>query len=240
MNNTEEISALNARVEVLEQDLADKKRTSIRARRVFKSLVGVGAVVAILGATVAIAGPAVSLTCSPEDEIQLFCFNPQEPALASEVNHNFLKVKEWVENKVGDVDANIDNVTITGNLSVAGDVASTGGYLSAQNWQTHTGSIPVNGTWQNVIPLQPGVGKTYLIFGGMENSTHHSGFFLAIAGSGHVDDHFVSIIHSAPGWNGAMTEDDIRWSGNFIQMKYDDAGTYSTYDYYFTVTSTSP
>ncbi|MCP4680484.1 MAG: hypothetical protein GY854_34375 [Deltaproteobacteria bacterium] len=49
----------------------------------------------------------------------LFCFSEQSPVLASEVNHNFGQLRDWIVEKTGDVGD--PNVTIAGNLTVAGD-----------------------------------------------------------------------------------------------------------------------
>jgi transposase-like protein len=45
-----------------------------------------------------------------------FCFAPNTPAKAVEVNHNFNQVVEWIETKVGDV--NDSDVTVNGTMTV--------------------------------------------------------------------------------------------------------------------------
>ncbi|MCP4674444.1 MAG: hypothetical protein GY854_02785 [Deltaproteobacteria bacterium] len=209
---------------------------------------------ATLGATVAIAGPDVSLTCTVQDELQLFCFNPQEPAMAGEVNHNFLKVKEWMESKVGDVDANIDDVNITGDLSVNGNVTSdlsvngnvisTGGYLEAMNLKTLTGSFAANGTWSNAFELTHG--RTYLIFGTIGLSDHNKGSFVALAGKTHheflTNDHALTVISSIAGSGDAITDSNIRWENNssFVELNFPTDAPYPNYHYNVTIISSSP
>lgn len=50
-----------------------------------------------------------------------FCFFANTPAKASEINHNFDQLAEWIEQKVGTVGEK--NVSVSGDLSVAGDVS---------------------------------------------------------------------------------------------------------------------
>ncbi len=249
MDKLEESRALVARIEVLEQTLASKTRNGNRSRRVVRSLVGIGVLGAILVATVAVAGPDVSLVCSAQDELELFCFNPQEPAMASEVTHNFLKVKEWMERKVGDVDSNVDNVNITGNLSVDGNIASTagnlsvdgniastGGYLQAENLQTRVGNFTADGAWHNTFELP--TSKTHLIFGTTYAGDHSGGSFVALAGP--VQGNYsLTVISSTPGWSGAMTDSNIQWNGTWLAFNYND-GSYGQYTYRITVISSAP
>ena len=55
---------------------------------------------AVLAALVGTAASAASGACP---NVMPFCFNPDEPALASQVNMNFAQLKEWLESKVGTV-----------------------------------------------------------------------------------------------------------------------------------------
>ncbi len=87
-----------------------------------------------------------------------FCFAPNQPAVATQVNHNFAQLKEWLEAKVGPVGSAVSVAApsaFTGNVSVTGagtfsstvsaptlsatGTASVGGLLTA-------GSITVGGS----------------------------------------------------------------------------------------------
>lgn len=81
-----ELDALRARLEAMER--AQRARA-----RVGRWLVGVVALTT--AATVAYAASPVCANGIP------FCFQPDEPALASEVNTNFAQLKTWLESKVG-------------------------------------------------------------------------------------------------------------------------------------------
>ncbi|MDD9945083.1 MAG: hypothetical protein OXU20_28840 [Myxococcales bacterium] len=70
-----------------------------------------------LAATAGVAlaqGMLVKLDCPGG---QLICFGAGEPALASDINHNFAQLKAWIENKAGGVDSS--------DLTVSGDILST-------------------------------------------------------------------------------------------------------------------
>jgi len=49
-----------------------------------------------------------------------FCFIPGVPAKASEVNHNFAQIKEWTEQKVGEVGS--ADVDVTGTLTAKSSI----------------------------------------------------------------------------------------------------------------------
>lgn len=74
----------------------------------------------------------------------LWVFDPDSPALASEVNDNFAQLRTWLRNKVG-TDLNSGNVAIPGNLSVGGSVSF--GTLSVGTLAVtgSVGNLPVNG-----------------------------------------------------------------------------------------------
>lgn len=106
----DELNALRARTAELElareQALAGK-----RALRNY-GLVAAG-VVALLGSSAAIAANGNCPNGLP------FCFAADTPAQASQVNHNFSQVKEWLEAKVGTVGT---AVSATGAVSVSGTI----------------------------------------------------------------------------------------------------------------------
>ncbi len=78
---------------------------------------------------------------------QLITFNPDAPALASEVNQNFTQLRSWIEQKVGTVGssvvtlstplagAQLENLTVTGGKLADGTITSVkivdGGVTSA-------------------------------------------------------------------------------------------------------------
>lgn len=87
----QEVEQLRQRLAELEQERHAERRARQALRR--RSL---------LVAAVAVAGVAgVALASSPCANGLPFCFAPNEPALASEVNANFAALKTWLEAKVG-------------------------------------------------------------------------------------------------------------------------------------------
>lgn len=75
-----------------------------------------------------------------------FCFVEDTPVLASQVNHDFAQLKEWIEAKVGTVGTGVNisgPATITGALT-AGSV-STGGSVSAASVTT-SGAATIGGS----------------------------------------------------------------------------------------------
>jgi hypothetical protein len=87
----------------------------------------------ILGTAAAVAGPADIIQCTDND--YFFCFSPNTPAKASEVNHNFAQMADWVEKAVGPIDAPALDSTVAGtttvNGSLAAESADVAGTLSA-------------------------------------------------------------------------------------------------------------
>ncbi len=75
-----------------------------------------------------------------------FCFAADTPVLASQVNHDFAQLKEWIEAKVGTVGTGVNitgPATVTGALT-AGSV-STGGTVSAASLTT-SGAATIGGS----------------------------------------------------------------------------------------------
>ncbi len=112
---TDSLIEICRRLEALEE----RERRRAASRKRLASAIGGMAVATLLVATVAVADPSVSLDCPGGD---LFCFDPNTPARASEVNHNFAQLKQWLEQKVGD--AGTDDVSVTGDLDVGGTVSA--------------------------------------------------------------------------------------------------------------------
>lgn len=93
-----------------------------------------------------------------------FCFAPNTPATAAEVNHNFAQIKEWLETKTGSVSSaqvttskvNTTDIALSGGkltgTNGAGnfhiDSASSGLYL---NWFSGTGGVVIGDGLQNQI-----------------------------------------------------------------------------------------
>ena len=84
-----ELAELRARLAALEAE-----RTVARRRGRW---VGGAVVLATLVGTAAFAANGACPNGLP------FCFTADQPALASEVNHNFMQLREWLESKVGTV-----------------------------------------------------------------------------------------------------------------------------------------
>ncbi len=94
--------------------------------------------VLVLGSSVAISDPSESLEC---EHNEFFCFKPNTPASADDVNHNFERLVAWIEDKVGDVDTT--DVVAQGNISAAsGSISAASGSIS--------GTLTVNGDSVNV------------------------------------------------------------------------------------------
>jgi hypothetical protein len=109
-----ELDSLRARTADLErarQETLRRKRTAMRF-----GLVAVG-LAALLGS-----GAAVAANGNCPNNLP-FCFVADQPALASQVNHNFSQLKEWLEQKVGAVGTatvTVSTLSVGGGLSVTG------------------------------------------------------------------------------------------------------------------------
>ena len=139
------------RLSQLEDELRTLKRERNNRRKL--GLVALGA----LGCMVTI-GTAFAATGACPNAMP-FCFAANQPATASEVNHNFAQLKEWLEAKVGAVatpvaitgpatfNAGVTAATVTtsgagsvGSTLTVGSTATIGGQLTAN------GGLTVNGT----------------------------------------------------------------------------------------------
>ncbi len=89
---SQELEALRTRITELE-----RARAAPKSRRRFRLI---AAALAVTGAVVAGTASAANGACPNGLP---FCFQENTPALASEVNHNFSQVKEWMETKAGPV-----------------------------------------------------------------------------------------------------------------------------------------
>lgn len=85
------MTPIETRLEQLEAELATLRRQVTKRRRVSMGL----AAVVVLGV-----GTAFAANGSCPNDLP-FCFRADDPATASEVNHNFAQLKEWLEAKVG-------------------------------------------------------------------------------------------------------------------------------------------
>jgi hypothetical protein len=95
-NETIEQQMEALRAEVSEMKAAERKKA--RGRKRLGKVIAYSMLSVALVATVAVAAPSGSLTCT--DNADLFCFSPNTPARASEINHNFQKTKAWVDLRV--------------------------------------------------------------------------------------------------------------------------------------------
>jgi hypothetical protein len=119
-------------------ELKERERRRAVGRRRAARLAALASLAALLVTTAVVAEPTVVFNC-PGGE--LFCFSPNTPAKSREVNHNFARVTDWIDQKVGTPgDPNVDiqgdvtvaagkNVTAGGNVSASGDL-STSSYLT--------------------------------------------------------------------------------------------------------------
>lgn len=127
MNEPDDLSQLQQRLAVLE------RREQRRARLLrWLGLAAALAIVAYNGVSFAANG-----NCPNGYP---FCFGAGSPALASQVNHNFAQIKEWVEQKVGAVGSN--NVAVPGSLTVGGG-ATVSGNTGLAGTLTVTGATSV-------------------------------------------------------------------------------------------------
>lgn len=97
MNPTDPtLASLQTHLSALTRELDElKSRERARTRRL---RVGLG--LSAFAAVIATGASAANGACPNGLP---FCFQADQPALASQVNHNFMQMKEWVEDKVGTV-----------------------------------------------------------------------------------------------------------------------------------------
>lgn len=114
------------RLEALEAELLQLKHERRRTRRVLSLAV-------VLGALTWVGTSFAANGLCPNG--YPFCFAPDTPATASQVNHNFSQIKEWLENKVGTVGqptrvpgaATFDStVTVAGTTTLTGALVANG------------------------------------------------------------------------------------------------------------------
>ena len=128
MNESTErdLKELRARLELLES--AVRRRPS-RGPRFAAAAVLVAIVVGVAGVVSAANG-----NC-PNG--MPFCFSPDTPAEAAQVNHNFSQLKEWLESKVGPVTApaisSSTGITSTGRITTSGGLTVSGGGVTLTN-----------------------------------------------------------------------------------------------------------
>lgn len=141
------LAALTARLAALEAELTARKGASRR-------VVAIGAVLSLTAV-----GTAWAATGSCPNGLP-FCFTADQPAVASEVNHNFAQLKEWLEGKVGAVGSApvFPSATVQGAATFSSGATFSGGatFPSTNSFAGATtfgggSSLTVNGTF-----LQPG------------------------------------------------------------------------------------
>ena len=143
--------ALAARLSQLEEELRTLKRERQTRRKL--ALVAVSAA----GLMVTI-GTAFAATGSCPNGMP-FCFSPNQPAAASEVNQNFAQLKEWLEAKVGTAgaavavntpaafSAGVTTTTLTSSGAAnLGSTVNVGSTLTVAGQVTANGGLTVGGT----------------------------------------------------------------------------------------------
>ncbi len=121
-----ELQSLRARLEILES--AVRQRPSRRPR--------FAAAAVLVAIVVGVAG-VVSAANGNCPNGMPFCFSPDTPAEAAQVNHNFSQLKEWLESKVGPVTApaisSSTGISSTGRITTSGGLTVTGGGVTVTN-----------------------------------------------------------------------------------------------------------
>lgn len=118
---SKELEALRSRVAELERARVEAQPKPRRRRRL------IAAGLAVTFAVIAGTASAASGAC-PNG--MPFCFQENTPAIASEVNHNFAQLKEWVESKTGPVGT---STVLSSRVVVldGGSLTVPNGYLGA-------------------------------------------------------------------------------------------------------------
>lgn len=127
-----ELESLRTRVLELEARQLNRRRTWRRAGLV-ASLVVVASV-----------GTALAADGNCPNNLP-FCFGPDQPAQASQVNHNFAQLREWLETKTGTrtvAGIQTPTLTTTGNVNVN----SSGQIIGTGNGNFHINTMPTTGT----------------------------------------------------------------------------------------------
>lgn len=140
-----ELEIIKARLETLEGAETARRTRNARLRRL--TLVAAGLLSLLYGGAWAADG-----NCPNGFP---FCFTSDTPANASEVNHNFSQLKQWVEQKVGTV--NSADVALTGTTTVSGPATFSG--TSTFNGALNAGTVSaatLNGTTVNASALNAG------------------------------------------------------------------------------------
>jgi hypothetical protein len=122
-----ELEALRTRLAEVEREQAEQRAN----RRTLRRRV---AAVAIVGAVIAGTAYAANGNCPNGMPV---CFAADTPALASDVNLDFAQLKQWLETKVGPVDAGTitaTGATVNGTLTVSNaDLHVNNGRVTGQN-----------------------------------------------------------------------------------------------------------
>lgn len=114
---------LEERVTTLERDLAMSRR---RWRRWGWPAMGACFVGVLAAALTVFADPTAALPCDVRFSGLFYCFSPDTPARADQVNHNFTAFAQWLEQKVGAPSADpAASTSGTGGLVVVGSPTST-------------------------------------------------------------------------------------------------------------------
>lgn len=137
----EELNQMKARLAAIE---AERHRARRKA--------GGGLLIATL---VALAAGTVSAANGNCPNGLPFCFSADTPALAGEVNHNFMQLKEWLETKVGPISSN----GVTASTVSAGRINATT-LLSGGSLQVPSGDQGTQLQWNTQTF---GIGQTELI-----------------------------------------------------------------------------
>ncbi len=141
--------ALRAELERMKLRLA-----ALEARAAVPPVRRASRVALMLGACVGLVGGVAAAANGTCPNGLPFCFAPNTPAVASQVNHNFLQLKEWLEQKVG--------TSGTADVTIAGPT-------------THTAAVRVQtGVTSNATTAS---GKPMFISGVISDGTTGGGGF---------------------------------------------------------------
>lgn len=130
---TEALAAREAAIEAREVQL---RARNARASRALKLTVGVAALASTLWVGKNVLAQACVPGTSQSGVLNTLC--PQSPARASDLNHNFATIYNWINTKLGNPSS--PNVTVNGTVSATGNVSSS----STVSGSTVTSTGPTN------------------------------------------------------------------------------------------------
>lgn len=118
---------LEARLEALEVEF---KRLVRRRKQLRAAGAIAGAALLVLVAAGAVADPASPTACAPTRSNLLYCFLPDAPARASDINSNFENLAAWIDQKIGPANPADPEAAPTGTSGLIVVGSGTGSNLS--------------------------------------------------------------------------------------------------------------